>query len=150
MKNENKIREYLGDKYHLNVTLGGDQLEKISWKLFKKYEGWMNDGSKPIMTSDINTDEELFDFAKKHRRYNEGKIIGITNVWISLIALLLVVLGIILKNRNIQCIGQGMNIAAIISCTIKYIISEYNFKVSKMEFVEQLVRDLKKDKNGSE
>lgn len=37
MKNERKIREYLGNRYHLFVEYKSQ--EEIIWKVYRKYEG---------------------------------------------------------------------------------------------------------------
>ena len=139
MKNESKIRHWLGDRYHLNVTLEGKKLEKVSWKLFRKYKGFEEDGSDPIMTSDDNTDEELFEFAKKHRRYDEGKIVGITGILLSLLAAFFITLGFVFENNNIKYVAIGIDIAVIIISIVRYAISELNFKVAKLELLESII-----------
>ncbi len=56
------IRTMLGDRYHLCESY---KQEKEEWKLFVKYDGWLDDGSKPIMTSESHTKKELETFAKQ-------------------------------------------------------------------------------------
>ncbi len=148
MKNETKIRNWLGDRYHLNVTLtySANSLKKLNWTLFKKYRGFEEDGSKPIMTSEANTEEELFEFAKKHRKYDEGKAVGITGVLLSFVAAFFPILGIIFENDNIKFVTLGIDIAVIIIFIIKCVISELNFEVAKLEFLES-IKEMEKDKN---
>lgn len=58
-----KIRKMLGYKeYHLCEAY---EQGYTSWKLYKTYEGWLTDNSKPILTNENTTLEELYEFAKK-------------------------------------------------------------------------------------
>ena len=141
MKNETKIRNWLGDRYHLNVTLtySANSLKKLNWKLFRKYQNFEIDGSEPIMNSDDNTEEELFKFAKKHRRYDEGKVIGITGILLSLLAAFFITLGLVFENNNIKYVAVGIDIAVIIISIVRYVISELNFKVTRLELLESII-----------
>lgn len=70
MKTIAKIRKMLGNRYHLSVESDGTGI--IQWVLFKYYENgdpiYWSDDNKPIMRSGKNTIEELYEFAKSHRK----------------------------------------------------------------------------------
>lgn len=89
MNKENQIRKLLGNRYHLGVEYDGSKV--LKWSLYKKYKDlniYFSKENQPIMTSETNTEEELYNFAKLHYKkdYNKqgSKIIGISLivVWI--------------------------------------------------------------------
>lgn len=108
MKNENKIRKYLGDRYHLHVTLGGENLEVESWKLFRKYPGYLTDGSTAIMTSETHSEEDLYKFAKKHKYYKTERIITKLFVLVAYIGMILGIISSTLDNNDLYCFYFGI------------------------------------------
>ena len=119
-----KIRKMLDTKnYHLCEIYDG----KNSWKLFEKHDGWIWDNSKPIMTSENNTYEELYEFVKTHRVIDLDK----TTRKIYLIMLYIV---IILLAINIIFVHSTLISGFIIGVEVMYIIySLIAFKVSDSE-----------------
>ena len=75
MKKEQEIRKLLGKDYHLSIETDGKELKR--WILFKKYKDtdvYFSKDNKPIMSSEENTEEELYEFAKKHHRLDYRKV----------------------------------------------------------------------------
>lgn len=75
MKNEKEIRKLLGKDYHLSIVTDGKELKQ--WILFKKYKDtdvYFSKDNKSIMSSEENTEEELYEFAKKHHRLDYREV----------------------------------------------------------------------------
>ena len=129
-ENLNKVRRLLDyKKYHLYEEYNGVD---VKWKLFEKYETWMEDGSKPIMTSETHTEEDLIKFAKEHRTY---KFIDISKILviISFANLLILILGIVLKNGYLQVLVTGSNLCLVL---ISIIVGLMDYKNSKVYYLE--------------
>lgn len=129
-KKLNKARRLLDyKKYHLCEEYNGIDSK---WKLFEKYETWMDDGSKPIMTSETNKVEDLIKFAKEHRKY---KFVDISRVLviISLVNLVILILGIVTKNGYLRNLVTGSNLCIILLSIIVGIMDTKNFKVNCLE-----------------
>lgn len=134
MKNERKIREYLGDRYHLFVEYKSQ--EEIIWKVYRKYEGWMFDNSKPVLEGDKSTEDELLNFAKKHRDYNESLILSKSMIIIATINLFIAVANCFFKNVFLRGFVYGVNLTIILLSFIKLRISSKRLKVSELELKE--------------
>ncbi len=138
-ENLNKVRRLLDyKKYHLCEEYNGVDSK---WKLFEKYETWMDDGSKPIMTSETHTEEDLIKFAKEHRTY---KFIDIskTLVIISLANLAILILGIVLKNGYLQVLVTGSELCLILISIIVGLMDSRNFKVDFLETKARVKREI--------
>lgn len=142
MKNEFKIRKWLGDKYHLNVTLGGEKLEVESWNLFRKYPGYLTDDSEAIMTSETNTDEELYKFAKKHRRFETNPTKNGLFVILAFIAGLIPFINIFLNNDYLKMFFYGTQFMIWFIALPTFILIEHNIKVDEKETLE-ILKELK-------
>lgn len=134
------------NKYHLCVTFDGI-IE--TWKLFEKYDGWMTDGSEPIMTSETNTEKELLRFAKKHKEY---KIIDFYMflLIIPIIALILSFVNIKLNSELLSGMVYGFNICTWIIVLVDIYVSFKNNKVFNLELKarrRRLIRSLEKKYN---
>lgn len=144
MKNERKIREYLGDRYHLNVQYTKDG--EIKWKLFKKYNGWLYDNSEAIMTGNKSTEDELLRFAKKHRSYDERIILSKSMIVIACINLIVATANCFLKIEGLRHFINGVNFTIILLSFIKMRISSKRLKVSELELKEAKERIKRGDK----
>lgn len=134
----NKVRRLLDyKKYHLYEEYNGIDSK---WKLFEKYETWMDDGSKPIMTSETHTEEDLINFAKEHRTY-EFIDISKTLVIISLVNLVILILGIVTKNGYLRNLVRGSNLCIILLSIIVGIMDTKNFKVNCLELKAKIRRE---------
>lgn len=136
------------DKYHLyqELNLGS---ENIKWKLFEKYDGWMHDGSEPIMTSETNTEKELLKFARKHKEY---KIIDFY-MFLLIIPVTMVILSFVNINYHselLRGIIYGFNICTWIIVLVDIFVTEKNNKVFSLELKarrRRLIRSLEKKYN---
>lgn len=105
IKNEAKVRELLGDKFHLNTELvsdGGGYKRK--WSLYRRYDDfkvYMSEDNRKIMSSDTNTEEELLDFAKRHRIRSLDDSLYKTFMVYSLICIVLNIASIILNRFDL-------------------------------------------------
>ena len=89
----NKIYKYYDiNEYHICRTLDCDGGK---WALYKKYEGWLTDNSKPIMTSDEYSDQDLLKFLKKHRTIDMGVVFNKISMCVCQFNLILCLLNIL-------------------------------------------------------
>lgn len=134
----NKVRRLLDyKKYHLYEEYNGIDSK---WKLFEKYETWMDDGSKPVMTSETHTEEDLIKFAKEHRTYKFVDICKVL-VIISLVNLAILILGIVTKNGYLRNLVTGSNLCIILLSIIVGIMDTKNFKVNCLELKAKIRRE---------
>ena len=148
-KKISKARRLLDyDKYHLNEEfVFGNKNTK--WKLFEKYDGWMTDGSEPIMTSETNTEKELLKFARKHKEY---KIIDFY-MFLLIIPFVAVILGFVnikYHSELLRGIIYGFNICTWIIIFVDIYVSFKNNKVFNLELEAQkrrFIRSLEKKYN---
>ena len=138
MKNEFKIRKWLGEDYHLCVSLSGENLEDKNWKLFRKYPGYLTDDSEAIMTSETNTDEDLYKFAKKHRRFETNPMKNGLIVIIAFIVMIIPFINILLKNDYLKMFFWGTQFVIWFICIPTFILIEHNIKIQELEFFEVL------------
>lgn len=134
----NKVRRLLDyKKYHLGEEYNGIDSR---WKLYEKYETWMEDGSGPIMTSETHTEEDLIKFAKEHRTY---KFIDIskTLVIISFVNLAILILGILLKNNYLKTLVTGSNLCIILMSVVVGLMDYKNSKVYYLELKAKIRRE---------
>lgn len=103
MKQKKSIRSMLGNRYHLHESVGD---EKEEWKLFVKYDGWMEDGSKPIMTSETYTRQELEDFSKKREILSPNDLMP-TLIIMAIIMFVISVINIFIKIEFILGLTYG-------------------------------------------
>lgn len=134
------------NKYHLCVTFNGFN---ETWKLFEKYDGWMTDGSEPIMTSETNTEKELLRFARKHKEY---KIIDFY-MFLLIIPVTMVILSFVNINYHselLRGIIYGFNICTWIIILVDVFVNSKNYKVFNLELEAQkrrFIRSLEKKYN---
>lgn len=127
MKKEAKIRKMLGNNYHLNSDSDGN------WKLFRKYSDWelyMSNNNPAIMTSENNTEEELYKFAKEHYVWNELIIIDKLIIIILSINLIIIFMNILIfNNKLISHLTCCTAILMLIISIAIYEINHHNLKV---------------------
>lgn len=135
---ERKIRKLLGNEYHLCSHYEGLNLEK--WFLFKNYKNpkiYFSDTNKPIMTSENNTTDDLYEFAKKHHKIDVTISIMTFNTIICFICAIALILNlIILENDFIRYFVLGIDLTVIVIDIIIYEISNHNFNVDMLEHKE--------------
>jgi hypothetical protein len=78
-----KIRRLLGNDYHLSETL--DMEKGNSWVLYSTCNNnpiyYFSKYNKPIMTSEKNTLDELYTFAKKHHKLNDYLVSFVLSIY---------------------------------------------------------------------
>ena len=146
---EIKIRKLLGNEYHLCVE--HDENMKIkTWVSIKKYKNpqiYFSDINKPIMTSENNTIDDLYEFAKKHHKIDVTKSILMVNTIIYFVSMIVLTLNIIFFNNDfIRYFILGMDIATIIIDIAIYKARNHNFDVDMLEYKEML-RDINEKNN---
>lgn len=144
MNNEFKIRKMLGNNYHLGVSV---ENENISWKLFRKYSDWelyMSNDNSAIMTSENNTEEELYKFAKEHYVWNELKTIDSVITVLLTINLIVVIINILIF--KIELISYFTCYTAILLFIISisiYVVANHNCGVKDKIIFEDFIRGRK-------
>lgn len=134
-----KIRRMLGENYHLfeECKWNEDKLEE-TWKVYAKYSGWIDDDSKPIMTSETHTYEDLYKFAKERNVWDCDLMIGKVSMIIMTIILIIAVLNLFWNNAELRGAIWGINIFGIIISITRLVISNHNWKISKLKFKERM------------
>lgn len=106
-----KARMYLGDYYHLHQNLEWNKEKKElytkSWKLFLKYNGYLEDGSEPIMTSETNTEKDLLKFAKENRFYQIDIVILKGNLFIAMCFFILTIINSFFRIKELRFFFYG-------------------------------------------
>lgn len=146
MKLERKIRELLGNDYHL-FTKYSDNLDIEEWHLHRNYKDakiYLSEDNKEIMSSENHTLEDLYDFAKKHHRISIAPTFSKIIVYIMIGIMILCALNIIFwHNKYISTFVLGFDIAIIIADIILFTLDNKNFDVDMLELNEYFERDLK-------
>ena len=142
LEKELEIRMLLDEKkYHLNTTVTFDEFvgKTVDWKLFKKHDGWLTDGSKPIMSSETHTEEELLKFAKKHKEY---KLVDFSKMFliVPIFTLFIAIVNLFIDSEFMRGTILGLNIAVIFVCIIITFIINRNKEVLDLEFIEYFER----------
>lgn len=157
MKNkERKIRKLLGDKFHLCISYE-NSLDDPKWSLYRNYvdsKVYFSNDNKIIMSSETNTIDDLYEYAKEHHQIDEHFIMSKSNVIIAWIFMLITIINIILfKNDTLRGFIFGVDIMIIFYSILSHIIWNKNWKVRMLELRENLrkissedidVKDLKK------
>lgn len=144
MKKEKQIRKLLGDYYHLGIEYKDNNI--IKWSLYKKYKDlniYFSKENQPIMTSENNTEEELFEFAKLHHRKDYNKQ-GSKIIRISLIVVLVIsIINIFFNGKFTQFVLVSV-LWLIIWMISNNNVFNTNWKVDMLELKERWERTRKK------
>lgn len=134
-----KIREMLGDRFHLAVET--DLNDKFDWSLFRKYENcdpiyWSAD-NKAIMRGTERDIDKLYEYAKNHKVYDIEKIDRRYNTILIYVAMLLCVANFFFDtNGHITTIILTIDLICMIRLIINWIVSNRKFKVDMLELRE--------------
>lgn len=137
-KDYSKVRKLLGDNYHLKMEYKD---KKVSWLLFRKYDDpkiYFSKDNRPIMTSETNTYKELLEYAKKHKKYNLGRILLVQFMVVNSFLLILSIINIFIKNIGIRYFLLGANFITLLTLLTITIINKKNFNVIVNEHNEYL------------
>ena len=135
MKKEAKIREMLGDDYHLF-----NNNSKGEWKLFRQYKDfdlYFCEENKPIMTSETHTEEELYKFAKKNRKYDIENANNSINIIVAWLCCIVLIINFFIKIEWLRYFIWGVDFYLIINCIYRLILLEHNNKVFKNQINEE-------------
>ena len=148
MRREKEIRELLGDRFHLMIEYT-ENWETEHWVLFKKYENcdpiyWSKD-NKAILSSDKNTDDELYQFAKTHHKIDYFKTSQSVRNILIIVTLFLSIINIFFRNELICVFALTSNLWFLIWLTIDWIILDKNYKVDFLEAKENIKRGRNND-----
>ena len=146
-KKINEIRRLLGRKYHLSVECGIDvecganeRIEITKWALFKNYENadpiyWSND-NKAIMKSETHSLEDLYKFAKSHKRYDVEKCVSKMNIIIFGILFVVSIANVFINSVVIRTIILTSDVLLLLWLAVVSYISDKNWKVDRLEMQE--------------
>lgn len=131
-----KIYKYLDhDEYHINREYLTGHPEV--WRLFKKYEGWLFDNSKPIMTSENSSLEDLLKYMKDHRRIDLIVVFNFSTFIISLINLALVLINLLIwRNQIISSFTLGGIIYLLVLEVIINIAYNKKMKIKVKNYID--------------
>lgn len=138
MKNEFKIRKLLGNKYHLSISYESDW-ENPKWVLFKKIDdlyAYYSEDNKAIMSSETNTEDELYKFAKEHHEIDEHHFMGILNVILAWFVMIIIIINVFIQDATIRGFTYGIDFTIMIYCLISYRIYKKNSKIKMLERIE--------------
>ena len=139
-----KIRKMLGKNYHLceECKWNENKLEE-TWKVYAVYRGWIDDNSKPIMTSETHSYEDLYKFAKKHNEWDLDDVICNVSLIIQITNILVAFLNIFWSNKALRGFIWAIILYSFIESTARIIVSEHNWKISKLKWKEHIERLIK-------
>ena len=137
MKNEHEIRKMLGDRYHLTTKYDFVLDSVVEWRLFKTYKNgdpiYYSNDNKVLMSNETHTEEDLFEFAKSHKKFDVFKThIKVQKVIISII-LLMSLINIFIGLRTISIIVLTCYVMLLIWLFTNTIIFNKNYKVDVLE-----------------
>jgi hypothetical protein len=118
-----KIRELLDpEEYHLFESYNlHENLTPGTWKLYKKYPGWMEDGSQPILTSERHTKEMLYKFAKSHKKVDVTAILNRAAIIVCVINLIIMIINLFtFKNLKLNSSILGIDAGVIIMNLVNF------------------------------
>ncbi len=136
-----KIRKMLRNDYHLCVEHKEDG--KIGWSLYRNYidsRVYFSKDNKAILTSKTNTYEELYKYAKEHRKYDLDRMLGITMIIVSCILVILSIVNIFIGNICLRGFLFGANTIIIAVSIISFNVFNKNSNVEFLELKENLER----------
>ena len=140
-----KIRELLGNEYHLSVEM--IDFEHDKWVLFKKYDDskvYFSKDNEPIMTSETHTYKQLYEFAKNHHKIDEHLVMNMVGIIFLLIAFILSAINIFLHSSTIRIIIWTTEIIIITENIISHNIWKKNWKVRMITLKENFKRNNEK------
>lgn len=146
-----KVRKYLDQNYyHLYEEVGTEH----KWKLFEKHDGWLFDGSEPIMTSETHSYDDLLKFVKTHRALEEHKtIFKVGTVLIWTMCALSVLNSIFWHKSIIGGFVLGVDLVVVLNAVVLSRVSDSKLKLSLLRLAEsekRLYKAIKGDDNEND
>ena len=151
MTKESEIRKLLGDRFHLCVSYE-DGFDNPKWILFRNYDDskvYFSNDNGVIMSSETNTIDELYEYAKSHHQIDEHFSIGRLNIIMAWVCMILMIINIILfKNETLRGLLIGIDLMIIIYSIVSHHIWNKNWKVRMLELRENFLRIQKERENN--
>lgn len=146
-----KVRKYLDQNYyHLYEEVGTEH----KWKLFEKHDGWLFDGSEPIMTSETHSYDDLLKFVKSHRALEEDKaIFKVGTVLIWTMCALSILNSIFWHKAIIGGFVLGVDLVVLLNAVVFARVSDSKLKLSCLRLAEsekKLYELIKGDNNEND
>lgn len=147
-KEFDKIRNLLGNKYHLCIKIG-ENFEVNEWHLFRRYDDtkvYFSEDNVEIMSSEANTLEELKEFAKKHHQIDEHTFMSYLYMLITWVAFaILMVNTVTWKSNIVRIVIITMDLTCLLLDIIAHCIWRKNWNVRMYELKENL-KNLSKER----
>ncbi len=140
-KKTEKIRKNLGDNFHLGMEYDLDNEKNWyikSWKLFEEYDNpkvYFSKDNTPLMDSEHDTLDELYEFSKQVKEYDEATIKTIVNITMIMIVFIIATYLRINCNMKYAYLIAWIAYAIIILehfISFFFIIKKSNFRLSKL------------------
>lgn len=144
LKNEKKIRELLGKKYHFSCDNEG------RWVLYRMYDDpkiYFSNDNTAVMTNEDATEEELIDYLKKHREWNLEDVIFVFMSAISFVCFILAMINVYYHSIVIRTLILTLCPLSCITITIKSIVHMHNSTVffrDMEDFFKETQRDVER------
>ena len=142
-----KIKKILGENYHLCIKYN-PIYEQVEWVLFKKYIDlniYYSKDNKAIMSSEKNTINELYEYAKSHHKINEHWAFRKIWIYLSIMTNIIFIINIVFIHNHIL---SGIILGFYVNLFLNNIIGSYIFnKNLKVEMLEHR-ENFKKITNG--
>lgn len=144
-KLESKIRELLGNEYHLSTEYKGEK-EPIRWVLYRRYKDtdiYFSEDNKPIMSSDTHSMVELYKYAKSHQRVD-----GIMKTrWVICVILFINAIlsfsNIYFNSKIIRTIVLVNDFDFLLIYAVLFYFWHKNNKVDMLELKENLIKRMR-------
>lgn len=150
MEKMNEIRELLGNNYHLCEDFSSISHE---WKLFRKYDDpvvYYSADNKAIMTSEENTIDELYDFAKTHHRINEHRQMGKMTIHIATIICIVCLINVFFfQSKLIHGFVLGVDVILFVYSFVSHNIYCKNLDIDLLESYEMYKKSVEIYENES-
>ena len=144
-KKEIKIKKLLGDRFHLCIEYNPN-CWSFEWYLYRNYKDpmvYFSQDNELIMSSKTNTEDELYEYAKKHHIIDY--YVAFKNLCSIFLPILLILafLNLTLLNNFFIALTIMIVQLLILEFTIFFhLIYEHNFKVKKLESFEYFSKNI--------
>lgn len=152
MEREDEIRKLLGNNYHLSTHHGlvDGEWKCTQWVLFRKYDDtnvYFSNDNEHIMCSEENTEEELYEYAKKHHEIDWYKTrMKVRGVALTIL-LILAIINMFLLNKFISNYVLISEFWVMLGMLLDSRIYNHNWKVKMRIHRETFEKHLQKTLN---
>lgn len=147
MKKENEIRKMLGDRYHLSCSCEHDDENGFTvseWYLFKTYQNadpvYFSADNKAIMTNETHTEDDLYEFAKSHKKFDVVRVHNKVRLITISIILLISIINIFVASKALTIMILSCDAMFLIWLITDVIVFNRNNRVDTLEMFENFKR----------